>query len=89
MTDKLTEMWVAFKAHEPEPAYAEEWATMLKERTEESMWAAYYAAPSGSAAWWAAEAAAWAAEAAQAARRAAKADRYAQEAIDAIRGVKP
>ena len=33
MSDKLTEMWQALEAHEPDPAYAEAWATMCKERT--------------------------------------------------------
>jgi|694.fasta_scaffold75699_4 hypothetical protein len=88
MTTKLTEMWAALEAHEPAPEYAETWATMLKERTEEAAWAAYRAAPAGSAA----EAAAWAAYtaagvAAWAAARAS--DCHAQEAIDAIKEMKP
>ena len=103
MTTKLDEMWAALEAHKPAPEYAEAWATMLKERTWAAMAKAYYAAPVGSAAKVAAEAAAWASWAADAARRAsweadaaeeaagaaAAADRYAQEAIDAIREVKP
>jgi hypothetical protein len=77
---KLDEMWAAFEAHEPDASYADEWATMCKERTYEAARAAYYAAPVGSAAAAAADAAtAWAA-----------ADHYAQQAIDAIkREVKP
>jgi hypothetical protein len=30
---KLDEMWAALEAHKPAPAYADAWATMLKERT--------------------------------------------------------
>ena len=79
MSDKLDEMWAALEAHKPAPEYAEAWQRMLMERTVASVWAAHYAAPAGSAAWWAA--AAWA--------TAAWADQYAQEAIDAIKEVKP
>jgi hypothetical protein len=79
VTTKLDEMWAALEAHKPAPEYAEAWATMLKERTEEAAWVAYRAAPAGSAA----EAATWAAV------RAAKADKYAQYAINAIKEVKP
>jgi hypothetical protein len=89
VSDKLTEMWAALEAHKPAPKYAEAWATMLKERTEEKAWAAYRAAPAGSAA----EAASWAAYtaagAAAAAAVARASDCLAQEAIDAIKEVKP
>jgi hypothetical protein len=34
---KLDEMWQAFEAHEPTPAYADAWQTMLKERTIDSV----------------------------------------------------
>ena len=37
MTDKLIEMWQALEAHEPKPEYADAWATMLKERTIDSV----------------------------------------------------
>jgi predicted nucleotidyltransferase len=90
VSDKLDEMWAAFEAHEPAPEYADAWATMLKERTRESMWAAHYVVVgSGSKALasWAAVMAAT--EAAKAAESAAAADRYAQQAIDALREVKP
>jgi hypothetical protein len=77
--NKMTEMWVALEAHEPAPSYAEAWERMLRERTEDAMWAAYYEAPRGSRhgneAW-----AAWAK---------ARDDRRAQHAIDAIREVQP
>jgi cytochrome c553 len=33
MTTKLDEMWAAFEAHKPTPAYAEAWQRMCKERT--------------------------------------------------------
>ena len=89
MTTKLDEMWAAFEAHKPAPEYADEWETMLKERTEGAACAAHRAAPARSAAEAAAEAAACAAMAAGAAAWAALADRYAQQAIDAIREVKP
>ena len=82
MSDKLDEMWQAFEAHKPKRKYADAWATMCRERTYEAATAAYRAAPIGSVA----EAAALAADAAWAA---AKSDKYAQEAIDAIRKVKP
>jgi hypothetical protein len=85
MSDKQAEMWQAFEAHKPDASYADAWATMCRERTWAAMAKAYYAAPVGSAAKVAAEAAAWAPWAAWA----AGADRHAQEAIDAIREVKP
>jgi hypothetical protein len=84
VTTKLDEMWRALEAHQPAPEYADEWATMCKERTSDAAWAAHYAAPIGSAAWAAVEAA-WAADAAAA----EAADDYAQKAIDALREVKP
>jgi hypothetical protein len=83
VSDKLTEMWTAFEAHEPDASYADEWATMCRERTQEAARAAFWAAPEESAAAWAAGWARWAVDA-------AKADRYAQDAIDALkREVKP
>jgi hypothetical protein len=86
VTTKLAEMWAALEAHKPAPEYAEAWATMCRERTEDAAWAAYHAAPEGSAA----KAAAVAAARAKAAwAKAARVDRYAQEAIDAIKEVKP
>jgi hypothetical protein len=97
VSDKLTEMWTAFEAHEPDASYADEWATMCRERTQEAAEAAWYAAPKRSAVRVAAWAAAEAAEAAVVAAAlpkaeawgAAWADRYAQKAIDAIKEVKP
>jgi hypothetical protein len=97
---KLDEMWAALEAHKPDASYADAWATMLKERTVASVWAAYDAAPKRAAVQNAvvtvAAAVAWAADAASgsAARSAAAiaadaADYYAQEAIDAIKEVKP
>jgi hypothetical protein len=96
MTTKLDEMWAALKAHKPAPEYAEAWRVMCRERTTEAAWDAYVAAPAGSAAKAAARAAAWALKtvaearwAAEAAARAAEADDYAQQAINAIKEVKP
>ena len=87
MSAKLAEMWAALEAHKPTPEYADAWATMLKERTVETAWAAYRAAPELPFGLWASAAcyAAWALGATDA----AKADRYAQRAIDAIKKVKP
>ena len=85
MTTKLDEMWQALEAHKPKRSYAKAWATMRKERTYEAEEAANRAAPAGSVAEPAARAAAWATGEAEA----AAADRYAQEAIDAIKEVKP
>ena len=34
---KLDEMWAALSAHKPAPGYADAWATMLKERTIDSV----------------------------------------------------
>ena len=87
---KLDEMWAAFEAHEPKRGYAKAWPTMLKERTYDAARVAYWAAPYGSAAsdaaWWAS----WAADAAEEPEgAAASADEYAQQAIDALREVKP
>jgi hypothetical protein len=82
MSDKQAEMWAAFEAHKPEPAYAEAWATMLKKRTAEAVEAVWDAAPAGPVA-----DAAW--DAARAAKDAVAADRHAQDAIDAIKEVKP
>lgn len=48
MTDKLNEMWAALEAHKPRPSYAESWATMLKERTPESMREAWRNSPTSS-----------------------------------------
>jgi hypothetical protein len=82
----IDEMWAALEAHKPDASYAEAWATMLKERTEDAAWAAYHAAPEGSAA----KAAAVAAARAKAAwAKAARVERYAQIAINALREVKP
>jgi hypothetical protein len=33
MNERIDEMWAAFEAHEPEPSYADAWATMCRERT--------------------------------------------------------
>jgi len=93
----IDEMWAAFEAHKPAPEYADAWATMLKERTRLAARAVYDATPVGSAARAAALSAAGAAQAAEAAGAAeaaaagaaAWADRYAQDAIDAIKEVKP
>ncbi len=80
MTDKQAEMWAALEAHKPAPEYAEAWQAMCRERTRDAMRVVYCVALKGSAAWAAAIAAAevaWATE------------HYAQEAIDAIKEVKP
>ena len=85
MTTKLDEMWAALEAHKPKRGYAKAWRVMCKERTYEAVEAAYRAAPAGSAAEVASRAAAWATgEAWEAAT-----EHYAQEAIDAIKEVKP
>jgi hypothetical protein len=87
VTTKLDEMWAAFEAHKPAPEYAEAWQTMCRERTGRAAWAANKAAPVGSAAAvaaWAAATAAW-----TVADFNVWANRYAQDAIDAIREVKP
>ena len=78
MSDKLAEMWAALEAHKPKRGYAKAWATMCKERTKEAAQGAYYAAPEGSVA-----------EAAWSAAEVVEAERYAQQAIDAIKEVKP
>ncbi len=85
MTTKLDEMWAALEAHKPKRSYAKAWRVMCEKRTRGAAWAAYRAAPAGSAAKVAAEAAAWATGEAWA----AAADRHAQEAIDALKEVKP
>ena len=85
MSDKLNEMWAALEAHKPKRSYAKAWRVMCRERTKEAVEAAYRAAPALSLAEAAARAAAWATGEACA----AAAERYAQEAIDAIREVKP
>ncbi len=87
MSTKLAEMWAALEAHKPAPEYAEAWATMCRERTSAAAWAAYRAAPELPFGLWAS--AAWDAAWALGATDAAKADRYAQQAIDAIKEVKP
>ncbi len=104
MSAKLDEMWVALEAHKPKPEYADAWQRMLKERTVAAVWAAYDAAPKRAAVKnavvTAAAAVAWAADAASgsavrlgdgwfAADAAYAAEHYAQEAIDAIKEVKP
>jgi hypothetical protein len=81
---KLDETWASLEAHKPDESYADAWRVMLKERTCAAAWAAHHAAPAGSAAWWAAAAwatAAWA--------KAARVERHAQDAIGAIKEVKP
>ena len=84
VNDKLTEMWTAFEAHEPKRGYAKAWRVMLKERTQEAMREAYYAAPAGSVA-----AAAWYAYSALFVARHRSTDYHAQRAIEAINEVKP
>jgi hypothetical protein len=81
----MDKIWAAFEAHKPKRGYARAWRVMLKKRTAEAAWDAYDAAPAGSVAEAAARAAAWATGEAWA----AAADRYAQDAIDAIKEVKP
>jgi hypothetical protein len=81
-------MWAAFEAHKPDASYAEAWRVMCKERTEAAIAAAYFAAPKRSAAEVAALDAAAATMLAEAAFM-VLADRHAQEAIDAIKEVKP
>jgi len=86
----IDEMWQALEAHKPAPEYADAWRVMLEQRTYAAARAVYWAAPAGSAAAEAARWASWAADAAEeSAGAAALADEYAQQAIDAIRGVKP
>ena len=87
MSDKLTEMWAALEAHKPKLSYAKAWRVMLKERTYDAVAKAYDAAPVGSAAKEAALSALVAADAAEEA--ALRVERYAQDAIDAIKEVKP
>ena len=87
MSDKLDEMWTALEAHKPKRSYAKAWRFMCRERTGRAAWAANKAAPVGSAAAvaaWAAATAAW-----TVADFNVWANRYAQEAIDAIKEVKP
>ena len=84
MSDKGQEMWATFEAYQPTAdadGHGESWRVMCKERTRDAALAAYYEAPRGLMA----EAAAWAAWGAWA----EAAERYAQEAIDALREVKP
>ncbi len=90
MTDKLDEMWAALAEHQPAPSYAEAWATMLKERTEDAAVAAAVAALVAEATAEAARTAASAAadSAADAASWTAAAW-AAQRAIDAIKEVQP
>ncbi len=78
MSAKLDEMWAALEAHKPAPEYAEAWATMCKERTKVAIRAA--ARKAEDAGYAGAAGAAWSA---------AWAVRYAQQAIDAIKEVKP
>jgi hypothetical protein len=90
MTTKLDEMWAALEAHEPKRGYVKAWRVMCRKQTDDAAWAAHKAAPEGSAA----RAAAWQAThaadlVADAAAIAAEADDYAQDAIDAIKEVKP
>ena len=83
---KVDEMWAALEAHKPDASYADAWRVMCEKRTEDAAWAAYHAAPEGSAA----KAAAVAAARAKAAwAKAARVERYAQIAINALREVKP
>ncbi len=84
MSDKQAEMWAAFEAHKPEPAYADAWRVMLKERTWAALEAVYRAAPE----WSAARQASW--DAYKVAEAQAQMNDYAQSAINAIkREVKP
>jgi hypothetical protein len=86
----IDEMWAALEAHKPAPEYADAWRVMCKERTYAAARAVYWAASAGSAAAWAARWASWAADAAEEPEgAAASADEYAQQAIDAIKEVKP
>jgi hypothetical protein len=91
VTTKLDEMWAAFEAHKPAPEYADAWATMCKERTYEAVEAAYRAAPIKSAAGLAAlsAGAAMLSAAALWPLTPTLADRHTQDAIDAIKEVKP
>ena len=75
----IDEMWAALEAHKPDASYAKAWRVMLKKRTYDAVAKAYEAAPVCSAA----ERAAWAVLAV------VLADDNAQEAIDALREVKP
>jgi len=85
VTTKLDEMWTALEAYQPQAnadGHGESWRVMCRERTTEATRWAYYVAPEGSAA----ESAALAAGAAT---WTTKAEYYAQQAIDALREVKP
>ncbi len=82
---KLDEMWAALEAYQPKAiadGHGDSWRVMCKERTWAATAKAYDATPIGSAA-------AWAALSAAAAAVDTAADRDAQEAIDAIKEVKP
>lgn len=86
VTDELDKMWAALEAHQPATSYAEAWAIMLRERTQEAARAAAYAADAA----WAespARASSVAARAAEGAAWAAGAADAAQRAINVIRGV--
>jgi hypothetical protein len=87
VTDKLTEMWAALEAHKPAPEYAEAWRVMLTEQTYDAARVAFWAAPAGSVAEAAARAA-WDAVT-ETTLAALRVERLAQEAIDALREVKP
>jgi len=86
VSDKLTEMWAALKAHKPKPKYADAWQTMCRERTKVAAWAADDMAQA-SRARDAAASAAFAGYAVMYAEAAfmVLADDYAQNAIDAIK----
>jgi hypothetical protein len=78
-------MWAALEAYQPKAiadGHGDSWRVMCKERTWAATAKAYDATPIGSAA-------AWAALSAAAAAVDTAADRDAQEAIDALREVKP
>ena len=87
----IDEMWAAFEAHEPDASYADEWRVMCRERTYEAVEAAYRAAPIKSAAGRAAlsAGAAMLSAAPLWPLTPTAADRHAQDAIDAIKEVKP
>jgi len=72
-------MWAALEAHKPKRSYAKAWRVMCKERTYDAVAKAYAAAPI----WSAAERAAWRVLAV------VGVDNNAQDAIDAIKEVKP
>lgn len=80
---KLDKLWAALEAYEPQPIYAHAWATMLQERTLAAVNAIYKIAPKDSEMETVVASTLWAISSDM------LVDRYAQQAIDAIKEVKP